>query len=209
MPLYYAYALLFVFYVLLVLEFLIPSGGLVGIAAVVTVISALAVAFAHSTTAGMTLLMIVALSTPLIFLAVIRIWPHTPIGRRILNRRPGQLHSPGPQRTLANGKPLDDIVGAVGVAMTNLLPSGMVKIGGLRLDAVSLGMAIDAGESVIVTKVEAGKIYVRPISEAERLATLAAASGASEPSPPPISPPSLENSPDSFDFDTLDLENPN
>ncbi|MFG0263255.1 MAG: nodulation protein NfeD [Novipirellula sp. JB048] len=209
MPLYYAYGLLVLFYILLVLEFMIPSGGLVGIAAVVTAVSALAVAFTHSTTAGMTLLMILAFSTPLIFLGVIRIWPHTPIGRRILNRRPGQLHQPGPPRVLADGRPLEEIVGAIGVAQTDLLPSGMVKFERLRLDAVSLGMAIDAGTSVIVTKVAAGKVYVRPISEQERRQMLAAARGSEASSAAPVSPPSLENSPDSFDFDPMDLEEPN
>ncbi|WP_372725476.1 NfeD family protein [Novipirellula sp.] len=206
MPLYYAYGLLLLFYILLVLEFMIPTGGLVGIAAVVTIISALAVAFAHSMTAGFTLLIIVAITTPLIFVAVIRVWPHTPIGRRILNRRPGEMNEGRAKRTLANGTPLDDLVGHIGIAKTHLLPSGLVKVDDVRLDAVSLGMPIDAGQSIIVTKVEAGKIYVRPISEAERAAAEQADAVSPETSEPPVSPPSLENPPESFDFDTLDLD---
>ncbi|EMI16271.1 Nodulation efficiency, NfeD [Rhodopirellula maiorica SM1] len=206
MPLYYAYGLLLLFYILLVLEFMIPTGGLVGIAAVVTIISALAVAFAHSVTAGITLLIIVALTTPLIFIAVIRVWPHTPIGRRILNRRPGEMNEGRAKRKLANGTSLDEMVGHIGIAKTNLLPSGLVKVDDVRLDAVSLGMPIDAGQSIIVTKVEAGKVYVRPISEAERAAAERAVATSAESTEPPVSPPSLENPPESFDFDTLDLD---
>jgi len=195
MPLYYAYALLAVFYVLLVVEFMIPSGGLVGIAAVITVVAALAVAFAHSTTAGVILLMFVAATTPLVFIGVIHVWPHTPIGRRILNRRPGQTYDGRSQRKLADGTPLDDLVNRRGVAKTNMLPSGLILVDSRRVDAVSEGMAIDAGTPIIVTKIEAGKIHVRPLSGEELAA-------AEEPQPPK-SPDSLENAPESFDFDPL------
>ncbi|TWU46017.1 hypothetical protein Q31b_11950 [Novipirellula aureliae] len=195
MPLYYAYALLAVFYALLVLEFMIPSGGLVGIAAVVIVVAALAVAFTHSTTAGVTLLMLVAATTPLVFIGVIHVWPHTPIGRRILNRRPGQTYDGRSQRKLADGTPLDELVNQRGVAKTNMLPSGLILIDSRRVDAVSEGMAIDAGTQIVVTKIEAGKIHVRPLSVEE-------ISVVEEPQQP-RSPDSLENPPENFDFDAL------
>ncbi|TWU32974.1 NfeD family protein [Novipirellula artificiosorum] len=194
MPLYYAYGLLCLFYFLLVLEFFVPSGGLVGVAAVVSVVAAIAVAFAHSASAGLTLLLIVAATTPMVFIGVIRVWPHTPIGRRILNRRPGQVSATGTQRRLPDGTPLDQLVGRIGVAKTDLLPSGLVCLGSQRLDAVSMGMPIDAGSRVRVTKIEAGKIHVRPVSDEEERD----GSGVV-----PQSPPSLENPPESFDFDSL------
>ena len=52
MPLQYAIGLLILFYILLVGEFFLPTGGLMGVAAVVSAIAAIAVAFTHSTTAG-------------------------------------------------------------------------------------------------------------------------------------------------------------
>jgi membrane-bound ClpP family serine protease len=67
----------------------------------------------------------------------------------------------------ADGTPLEDLVGRIGIAQTNLLPSGMVLIDGRKLDAVSTGMPIDAGAPVIVIKTHAGKIQVRLAHEKE------------------------------------------
>ncbi len=194
MPLYYAYGLLMLFYFLLVLEFFIPSAGIVGVIAVVTVIAAIAVAFAHSFQSGLTMLLIVAATTPLVFIGAIRVWPHTPIGRRILNRRPGQVEDGVSRKTLPDGTLLDEIIGRTGIAKTDLLPSGLVKVQHHRVDAVSLGMPIDAGTRVIVTKIEAGKVYVRPFTQLDEKTVE---------SETPKSPEVLESPPESFDFDTL------
>ncbi|TWT76409.1 hypothetical protein CA13_69030 [Planctomycetes bacterium CA13] len=202
MPLYYAYGLLLLFYFLLVLEFFVPSGGLVGVGAVIVVFGALVIAFSHSFTAGLTLLLVVAATTPIVFIGAIRAWPHTPFGRRILNRRPGQTDSNKSNRKLADGTRLDELAGRIGTAKTNLLPSGLVSLDSVRVDAVSQGMPIDAGTRVIVTKVEAGKIHVRPVTPDEELAE----NQTKQQPATPISPESLESPPESFDFDTSQLD---
>ncbi len=187
MPLHYAIGLLLLFYFLLVIEFFLPSGGLLGAAAVAALIAAVVVAFSHSVSAGIAISLFALATTPLVLWGVIKTWPHTPIGRRMLNRRPGDTNNTPHQRTTADGTPIEQLVGHRGVAKTDLLPGGLVAIDSQKMDAVSTGMPIDAGTDVIVIKTDAGKIHVRAASPEElgddRSGTQ--------------SPPSLE----SFDFD--------
>ncbi len=59
------------------------------------------------------------------------------------------------------------MIGKQGVAKTDLLPSGDVRIEGRVYDAVSRGMAIDRGQAVIVVEVDTQRLIVRPLSEKE------------------------------------------
>lgn len=193
MSLLYVALLLVAFYLLLAAEFFLPTGGFLGITAIGALIGAVVIAFMHSSATGFSVLAIALLTTPLMIVGLLRIWPHTPIGQRMLNRRPGQVADRVPSRTTASGIPLDDLVGRIGIAKTNLLPSGLVGFDRDKVDAVSIGMPIDAGSKVVVTSVEAGKVHVRPATD-DDLAVMPADAK-------PQSPPSLEGSLEAFDFD--------
>ncbi len=193
MSLFYVILLLVAFYLLLTAEFFLPSGGFLGVAAVLALTASVAIAFMNSTTSGITVLGIALLTTPLMIFGLIRWWPHTPIGRRMLNRRPGEMAEMPPPRTTSRGIPLGQLVGQVGTAKTDMLPSGMIVIGDDKVDAVSIGMPIDAGSSVVVTRVEAGKVHVRPATAQDTQSNLV--------EPKPQSPPSLEGSLESFDVE--------
>jgi hypothetical protein len=69
----------------------------------------------------------------------------------------------------------------------------MIAVGSDRVDAVSIGMPIDAGAKVIVTSIEAGKIHVRPATDEDV--------DRNDADPKPQSPPSLEGSLESYDFE--------
>ncbi|MFK8111734.1 MAG: NfeD family protein [Rubripirellula sp.] len=194
MTLVYAIGLLLAFYLLLVAEFFLPTGGLVGGAAVAALIAALFLAFSHSMLAGVVMSVVVLVTTPLVFYGLLVAWPHTPIGRRMLNRRPGE-RAERKQRKTADGTPLEQLVGRIGQARTDLLPSGQVLISGNKLDAVSTGMPIDAGSDVIVTSVEARRIHVRLVTEEDRV------ENPPEADQTPQSPPSLEGPLEAFDFE--------
>ena len=89
---------------------------------------------------------------------MIKIWPHTPIGRRLLTD----------DKTLTDVLPTGrfydrgDLAGKVGVAKSKMLPSGQVVIDGQKYDAVSDGFAIEAGDKVRVVSVKGNRIYVQP-----------------------------------------------
>ncbi|MCO8123030.1 NfeD family protein [Stieleria sp. TO1_6] len=166
MPLTYSIALLLLYVILLVGEFFIPSAGTVGVAAAISALASIAIAFTHSLTAGIVITLFVVIITPLILYLMIQHWPSTAIGRRILNRQPGQLDEPTESR-LRSGAKRKELLGRVGIAQTHLMPSGLVVIDGMRLDAVSEGSVIDAGTQVVVISLVAGKIHVRAAGESD------------------------------------------
>lgn len=167
----YLVAALGAFYLFLIAEFMIPSGGILGVAAAGMLITAIVIAFSHSLVIGVAVVVFALLTTPLVMMGTIRAWPHTPMGRRMLNRRPGEEAPRAPARTTSRGVPLDALVGRVGVAKTNLLPGGLVTIDGEKLDAVSHGVPIDAGTPIIVTRVELNRVQVRPATKQDFVAS--------------------------------------
>ena len=167
---------------LVLLEFLVPSAGLLGIGAAMAAAAALFLAYSESLAAGLTMTGLLALGAPALFIAAIRIWPHTPIGRRILNLPPldtskhrqssGGTDSDGTSRVWELDNPYKNLLGKVGTARTHLLPSGQIEVDGHRYDAVAMGTAVDQGEFVEITNVDAGKIRVQKTTRrpASRLA---------------------------------------
>lgn len=146
----------------LILEFLIPSAGLIGVGAAISFAAAIFVAFTDSTRLGLTFTAVVALAVPLILVAMIRIWPHTPVGRRMLNLPPTGDAEARSSAEDPRMRHLRELVGRVGRARTHLLPSGQIEVDGRRYDAVASGGAIDRDSAVEVFSVEMGKIHVRP-----------------------------------------------
>lgn len=193
MSLLYAILLLVAFYLLLTAEFFLPTGGFLGVAAFAALIASVVIGFGHGTSTGATILGVAITTTPLMVLGLLKVWPHTPLGRRMLNRRPGETAAQPPVRTTASGIPLDQLVGRIGTAKTNLLPSGMIIVDTDKVDAVSIGMPIDQGQQIVITSVEAGKVHVRPATDEDIDPTRTTSQ--------PQSPPSLENNLESFDFE--------
>ena len=54
------------------------------------------------------------------------------------------------------------LVGRHGIAKTVMLPAGDIQVDDRVFDAVSEGMPIEAGQGVVVTRVEGNRITVRP-----------------------------------------------
>lgn len=187
----YSLIALLIFYIVLVGEFLLPTGGLLGAIALAALTASLVFAFKYSTVAGICVSAFIAISSPFFIMFLIRIWPNTPVGKRMLNLRRGQTTQP-PSKKTNRGTPLDQLISQRGIANTNLLPSGLVTINGEKIDAVSTGMPIDAGSQITVVKIDTGHVQVRELSKDEVEAT--------DP-PQPSSPKILEDSLDSFDFE--------
>ena len=69
---------------ILVLEFFVPSSGVLGLLSTMCIIGGIVLGFMHSTTAGVCLLMIALVAVPSMILTAVQYWPHTPLGRRML-----------------------------------------------------------------------------------------------------------------------------
>ncbi|MEM1224081.1 MAG: NfeD family protein [Planctomycetota bacterium] len=167
MPSLYSIVLLVLFYALLVAEIFVPSGGLLGISAVLAGLAAVVVGLTHSFTFGMTVLLIVLVTTPILLTLIIRIWPRTGVGRQILNLPPGSTAVTRPVATTMDGMPLTQWVGRDGVATTDCLPAGEVRVDGHRSNAVSTGQPIDEGTAIRVVRIVSGRVHVRPLTEDE------------------------------------------
>jgi membrane-bound serine protease (ClpP class) len=91
-----------------------------------------------------------------------RVWPQTPIGRRILLRAlsSGDVLPDSPKQRM-----LKELVGQIGVAKSKMLPSGAITIDGRTIDAYSEGMPIEAGQKVMVIEVRGLRVVVQPVED--------------------------------------------
>lgn len=146
--------------IFLVLEFFIPSSGTLGVLAALSLIGAIVMAFLAGPMYGTSMLVAVAIIVPTACILAVNYWPHTPIGRLILIQRPERPDEVLPETESYRG--LTQLIGSHGLAKSTMLPSGVVQIDGRDYDAVSEGMAIDAGSPVVVVGVSMQRIVVRP-----------------------------------------------
>lgn len=158
MGLFHAWGLLALAFFLVLLELVVPSGGILGVCAGAAMLAAVVIGFLHSFTLGAAMLMIAGFGVPLMIWLGLKLWPNTPIGRRMLNIDPEVEAA----RRKLEEENRNRWLGKVGVAKINLLPNGIIEIDEQSLDAISLGGAIDRGTHVEVVNVIAGKIHVRP-----------------------------------------------
>ena len=149
---------------LVVLEFFIPSGGLLGFLAFAALTTSLVLAFTHSTTAGLAFVVTILIALPTIVIVGLNILPHTPIGRRVF------LSAPDADDVLPDVDTwggLYKLVGQIGQAKSPMRPSGAILIEGKSVDAVSSGMPIEEGQLVRVIEVRANRVVVVPVDDDE------------------------------------------
>ncbi len=82
-PLAIAILLYFVAIVLAMLDLYVPSAGMLVLLSFLAAVGSVMFGFQSGTTAGMTMLTLVAGSIPVLALVAFQIWPHTPIGNAL------------------------------------------------------------------------------------------------------------------------------
>ncbi len=95
------------------------------------------------------------------FFLIRRILPNTPYFNRLM------LHPPVARPAFAEGKEVDrrlPVVGAQGVAVTRLIPSGKARFGGQIIDVITDGVAVSAGEKVEVIQASGNRIVVSALT---------------------------------------------
>ena len=154
----------------IVAEVLFPSLGLLSLLATACIVGALAVAFAQSTSAGMQFLVAVAVLVPAVMLLGFKLFPKSPMGRRMV--APGLSFGSRPATDARD----EALAGREGVVESALRPTGIARIEGRRVDVVTRGELVDVGARVRVIEVSGNRIVV-------------AALGAAAPSPSLTAPP--------------------
>lgn len=153
-------ALLFAAGVLLLLgDVFLPSHGILSVSALGLLIWAIARTFQYGgTNAGLVSLVACTVFLPVFVYGAVRIWPNTPIGRRIA--------PPNPVVTAYDSSiptaELEALLGRTGRAISQLRPVGICEFDGQRVSCVSEFGMIEAGASVLAVRLAGANLAVRP-----------------------------------------------
>ena len=156
---------------LLFLEFLIPSGGLIGILCGIAAVGSIVSFFMYDTTWGIIASCTYVILAPILLVLFFKIWVNSPLAKRMILT--GHTESVDPEiddmdeeinhRRTSRMEELRQLIGVEGVTVTALRPVGVVKIQGQRVDAMAEAGVIEANVSVEVTDVYDNQIKVRQV----------------------------------------------
>lgn len=147
--------------VLMVVDIFVPSGGILTVTAGVAAVAGVICLFRHDTTTGLTGALAVLVLAPAIVLFGLKIWPDTPIGRRIIGAPTEEEIERQIAEREAEEKRRRELLGATAVVVVDLRPIGVVELGGKRYDAKSETFFVPAGTTVKVTGIDAHELRVR------------------------------------------------
>lgn len=155
---------------LIALELMIPSFGIIGIAAFVCLVISLWSAGQAwwGTAPGFfwTFTVFLVLGVPGVMGGMLFLLQSTPLGKRVVLQAQKKENLTPLTRVRDE---LADLVGQFGKASALLSPGGMVEVDGRRYHAESVGMMVDPGATIVVVAVRGTRVVVRPLSEEEEL----------------------------------------
>ncbi|MFM7183936.1 MAG: hypothetical protein ACKO4Z_04085 [Planctomycetota bacterium] len=191
-PLAWITALVALGLALVVLEVFVPSGGVLGFFSMLAIVVGVVMAFVQEGPAvGMIVLGATVVAVPIVLAGAFRVFPHTPLGRRVIAAPPDRsaVVPDADRRGILRG-----LVGHSGRATTELLPWGSVEVEGGVHEAMSESGPIGSGCEVEVVGVQAGGLVVRAVPPWPP---------AAGPTPAHPSRAALEESLETFDYDSL------
>jgi membrane-bound serine protease (ClpP class) len=149
---------------LLGLEFFVPSFGLIGsLAAVSLVVSWWSASKAwgggQNTVLFTTYLVFLIAGVPSIIFGAVYAIQHTSLGNAVVLRPPAATRS--------TREPLDHLIGQTGITRSLLTPGGMVSVGDSRYHAESVGMVVEPETAVVVVGVSGNRLVVRPAGHSD------------------------------------------
>lgn len=147
------FVLQFVGIAIVILEMVIPSGGILALLSIGMIGYSLYLVFTTvSTSVGMTFVGVDAILIPVALLIGIKLLAKSPAAlNKSLSREEGVM-SQSPE--------LDQYMGAEGVAITDLRPSGTALILDKRVDVVSRGEYIEKTSAIVVRTITGNQIIV-------------------------------------------------
>jgi membrane-bound serine protease (ClpP class) len=149
--------------ILLLAELLIPS-GIFFVLAVAAIAGGVVMTFTNSNNPylGWITLIAVCIIVPALGSVLFHFWPRMPGGKRFF------LTVPEDDATLASmpvNVEMEQLRGRFGRALSDLRPAGVVDFDGRRIDTITEGMMVEAGQWVRCIDVRAGKVVVRPVEK--------------------------------------------
>lgn len=166
--LWWALALLLAAAVVVAIEMFVPSGGLLAVLATGLSIASVVCFWRVSATWGIVSLSTLLVLAPLVVMFFFKIYPDTPMGRRMIlsDDAPGESGAgPGTGSGAASAPDaLAGLVGKIGDVVSDLRPVGLIRVEGARHEATSEHGVVEAGARVRVTSVEGGRVRVRVVA---------------------------------------------
>ncbi len=170
--LWWGIALTGVALVLFLIEFAVPSGGLLALLCGTAALGSIIAFFMYDTTAGAAALGSYVIGTPILLYFVFKLWLNSPLSNRMVLGGNKDLREPGEESYHESVKvrserlaQLNGLIGAIGTTITSLRPVGVIKIDGQRIDALAESGIIESGIEVVVTEVYDNQVKVRPCEE--------------------------------------------
>jgi membrane-bound ClpP family serine protease len=137
--------------VLLLAEALLPTHGVLGVGAVLAVLAGIVVCYVIDFWLGTGVFFGTAIAAPFVGAVAVKVWPHTPVGRRVTLP---PVEAPAPVERVH--------VGQTGYTVSELRPMGIVEFDLDRVEAISEHGVITPGQPVRVVAVQGGRPTVRP-----------------------------------------------
>lgn len=149
---------------LLVLEIFIPSAGIIAVTSAVVAIAGIICLFRYETIWGLTGSLAVLVVAPLLGAFMLKIWPNTPIGRRLIfGEQTEEDRARLMQDEVAQGAERLALIGLEGTAITDLRPVGTARFGNQRFEVLAEAGWIKAGVPLRITHADGSQIKVRQI----------------------------------------------
>ncbi|MBS0188413.1 MAG: hypothetical protein JSS51_10105 [Planctomycetes bacterium] len=149
---------------LLLMEFFVPSAGLIAILASVSAIAGLICLFRYNPLWGFMGLVGMLFAVPGVLYAGVSIWKNTPLGRRMIGAPSEEELAAKAAQDDAFVRSRMQLLNKEGTAVTDLRPVGQVEIDGQRHDALCDTDFIRRGSAIRVVHVDANQVRVRGIS---------------------------------------------
>ena len=148
---------------LMVLEAFVPSGGVLGLVAVVCAVAGIVFLFKYDVMWGAIGALGTAVFGPMVFFGTLNMLPNTAIGRTMVGDSGEDIAIARAEATHEQRSKRDALMGVEGVALTDMRPSGVVELNGERHDAISQGGIVDIGQRIRVTNVSGLTIEIRAV----------------------------------------------
>jgi membrane-bound ClpP family serine protease len=145
------------------IDIFIPTAGVLAITSLVVAVAGVVLLFRYDTAWGIAGAGLVIVGGPALFALGLRIFPQTPIGRKLIL---GADADDDADRAPPPPDPMLKLIGTEGITLTDLRPVGVIRVGTAKFDALSETTFVRPGQPVRITGVEGPTLKVRPIDPA-------------------------------------------
>ncbi|MBL8888160.1 MAG: hypothetical protein JNK16_16000 [Phycisphaerales bacterium] len=149
---------------LLLMEFFVPSAGLIAVLAAGCAIAGLVCLFRFNPLWGFMGLVGMLFAVPAVLYSGVSIWRNTPLGRRMIGIPSEEEVAESVAKEDAFVRSRMQLLNKEGIVITDLRPVGLIEIDGVRHDALCDSDFLRPGARVRVVHVEANQVRVRAVS---------------------------------------------